>query len=247
MKTAWGHMHSMHICSTPSAQPPALERLTICCLTIICHKYSLSEVKTHEPYLHRILNLQDSSETLVSQTLSNTRMQIKFYALCLNSFAATTAYAARPKFILVCWMQNVTWETRCILSPLLDFSVSGYFWPVPDTGNWPVQLKHLQMTLSLALIHTPIPPSLSPIKYISPFIGSFLSLLSQGPCCLTNAREGEGRGQFGQWRNGVKLTKTDGKSKLKTAVGRSWTLKLQDFLNDCSCLEWMWLAPEKLN
>lgn len=81
------------------------------------------------------------------------------------------------------------------------------------------------MTLSLALIHTPIPPSLSPVKYISPFIGSFLSLLSQGPCCLTSAREGEGRGQVGQWRNGVKLTKTDEKSKIKTAVGRSWTLK----------------------
>lgn len=78
---------------------------------------------------------------------------------------------------------------------LLDFSVSGYFWPVPDTGNWPVQLKHLQMTLSLALIRTAVPPWLSPVKFISPFIGSFLSLLSQGPCCLTDAREGERRGQ----------------------------------------------------
>lgn len=71
------------------------------------------------------------------------------------------------------------------------FFWEGYFWPAPDTGNCPVQLKCLQMTLSLAIIHTSFSSWLSLVKYIFPFIGSFLSLLSQGPCCLTTGREGE--------------------------------------------------------
>lgn len=85
---------------------------------------------------------------------------------------------------------------------LIYFSVSGYFWPAPDTGNWPVQLKHLQMTLSLALIHTQVLGSISPVKYISLFIGCFLSLLSQGSCCFANVSEGERKGteqSVGKW------------------------------------------------
>lgn len=82
------------------------------------------------------------------------------------------------------------------------FFFSGYFWPSPDTGNWPVQLKCLQMTLSLAIIHTTLSPWLSLVKDIFPFIGSFLSLLSQGPCCLTTGREGATERAMGRGRKG---------------------------------------------
>lgn len=82
------------------------------------------------------------------------------------------------------------------------FFFSGYFWPDPDTGNWPVQLKCLQMTLSLAIIHTTKSPWLSLVKDIFPFIGSFLSLLSQGPCCLTTGREGATESAMGEREKG---------------------------------------------
>lgn len=95
--------------------------------------------------------------------------------------------------IVYSWLWKVTWEKRtCILFPLPgSFFQGGYFWPAPDTGNCPVQLKCLQMTLSLAIIHTSLSSWLSLVKYIFQFIGSFLSLLSQGPCCLTTGKEGE--------------------------------------------------------
>lgn len=82
------------------------------------------------------------------------------------------------------------------------FLFSGYFWPAPDTGNWPVQLKCLQMTLSLAIIPTTLSPWLSLVKDIFPFIGSFLSLLSQGPCCLTTGREGATERVMGEREKG---------------------------------------------
>lgn len=90
-------------------------------------------------------------------------------------------------------MQKVTWEKRrCIPFPSSwIFFFRGYFWPAPDTGNCPVQLKCLQMTLSVAIIHTSLSSWLSLVKYIFPFIGSFLSSLSQGPCCLTTGQERE--------------------------------------------------------
>lgn len=47
---------------------------------------------------------------------------IKFNVLGLNGFVATIAFAASPKFSLVCWMWKVTWEVRrCILSPPAGF------------------------------------------------------------------------------------------------------------------------------
>lgn len=60
-------------------------------------------------------------------------------------------------------------------------------------------------------------------------------------------RGGEGRGQWGQWRNRVKLSKTEEESQKRNVVGRSWPLKLQGFMNGCSCLHWLWVAPEKVN
>lgn len=95
------------------------------------------------------------------------------------------------------WLQNAEGYMRkkkvypFPSSWIFFFFWRGYFWPAPDTGNWPVQLKCLQMTLSLVIIHTSLSPWLSLVKNIFPFIGSFLSLLSQGPCCLTTGREGE--------------------------------------------------------
>lgn len=71
--------------------------------------------------------------------------------------------------------------------------VSGYFWLVPDTGNWPVQLKYIQMTL-FGFKHTrthactPLLFCFFLVKCISLFIGSFLSFLSYDPFCLKRDR-----------------------------------------------------------
>lgn len=172
--------------------------------------------------LHLLLNSQFSSEILTSSTLGNMKMQMTWDArICWCH-----SLCFKPKIELGCNAEGRMRKKEVYPFPLLqDFLVSGYFWPVPDTGNWPVQLKYLQMTLFLAWIHTPVPSWLSSVKYISSFIGSFLRLRSQGPCCLTDAREGVWRGQSRRWRNGIKLTETEKESK--NVVVRSCPLKVQ--------------------
>lgn len=149
----------------------------------------------------------------------------------------------KPKFELDCSAEGRMRKKEVYPFPLLqDFLVSGYFWPVPDTGNWPVQLKYLQMTLFLAWIHTPVPSWLSLVKYISSFIGSFLRLRSQGPCCLTDAREGVWRGQSRRRRNGIKLT--EGKicgSKILSTYTASALSMIVPVLNTCEWLQRNWM------
>lgn len=123
----------------------------------------------------------------------------------------------------------------------LDVFFTGYFWPGPDTGNWPVQLKCLQMTLSLAKMHTSLSPWLSLVKDIFPFIGSFLSLLSQGYCCLTTGREGameresdggeweREKGRYGDNANDVRMGETKLEQKIK-GKKQVCTLKLKPSL-----------------
>lgn len=122
---------------------------------------------------------------------------------------------------------NSFWFTECRRSHekrggvsfplLLDFSVSGYFWPVPDTGNWPVQLKHLQMTLSFGFnAYTRSSFSFSGQIHISlywllPQFAITRALLFDQ--CKGGGREGESEGQCRLWRDRIKPIKIEKRGK----------------------------------
>lgn len=83
-------------------------------------------------------------------------MQNKFDAL--SSFVTTNVYTAKRKLDLGYKAKDHMRKEEVYPFPSYwIFFFPGYFWPVPDAGNWPVQLKYLQMTLS----------------YIHPSLGGF--------------------------------------------------------------------------